>query len=178
MTVTAASPDGQVSAEISWYGEVLSLTFCRDAYRRYIEPVLAHQLAQLATLLWTRQRRYYREIIDATFDHPIHDDAADIDPKRRPYNERLSQITVEAESDDRAIKICTEGMQHWTFTISPGTLSHLPEDEFIARISKAARQVMTAYRGRMLRLREEFYGPLIPGGIASGDPSERSEENL
>jgi hypothetical protein len=162
MTVTATSPDGQISAEVSWEGRVLSLKFRPGAYHRYTEVTVAHQLAQTATLLWTRQRRYYREIIDATFENPIHDDAPDIDPRQRTYLDRLGKIIAEGASRDNSVRIRTEGMTRWEFTVAEGALRKLPEPEFVTQTSDAVAALLTHHRSQMLLLRDDVYGVVFP----------------
>jgi hypothetical protein len=177
LTVTASSPDGQISAEVSWEGQVLSLTFRPGAYRRYTESILSHQLTQLATLLWTRQRRYYREMVDAAFDNPIHDDAVDLGPGRREYRQRLGQIVAEGASADRSIRVRTEGMRRWEFTIAEQTLRRLLEREFVGQLSGAVANLLASHQVQVILLKDEIYGLGLPDRLQPPDTAAHQGGN-
>ena len=156
-TITGTSPDGNIKAEVSWDGHIRSLTFRPGTYRDYSEQTLSRQLSRLATLLWTRQRQYYREFINAAFTNPIHDDAPDIDPHRREYRQRRDQIVATGQSADGLIRIRFEAGQHWRVHISEAALQRHTERSILADLSEATTQVVVACKTQVARLKKEIY---------------------
>jgi hypothetical protein len=88
LVVNAASPDGRINLELRQPDQVV-VSFAPGAYRSYTAGRLAHQLAQLAALAWTRYYRDYRKAVE-TFLGPLVDDGY-VHPRDREFWNRLER---------------------------------------------------------------------------------------
>jgi hypothetical protein len=154
LEVSATSPDGQLAASVRAGGVIINLAFRHRAYDNYREPELAHQLGQMATVLWTRFRRDQRELVEYHFAQAQPEGE---DPHDRRYLERIGQITVSGVAAGGQVKVHTTGLKRWQFELAPGVLRELPEDRFVAEVILAVRWALAHYDRQVLRVKDEFF---------------------
>lgn len=157
LEVRASSPNGRIHATVMDLGRSIGVSFDPDSYQYYGEPMLSHQLSQLAALAFVRFRRYQQEIMSLAFGESITDDGIDFGPERRRYREQLAQLTVTACSPDERITVTSRALVHWTVSIAPGTVRAVPEQQFLSGLQVAAASIVRDYRVRSFVLRDEIY---------------------
>ncbi len=103
------------------------MRFVDRAYGGYTDSHLGHQLSQVATLVWTRYRRDYVEIVDAFLGEPVHVEGAD----DRQFRDRLARLAVSGRSTAGWINVQSRALVHWEVTIKAGAVQALAEEEFL-----------------------------------------------
>lgn len=151
------SPDGQIIAAVA-QGMITGLEFRPDAYDRYSETELQHQLTQLARLAWVSRARARKDALQAAMGEgvEIRNRQAESPTERRLWADRDNE-TVKAESAYMAIRI--KGGTKWHVQIQPGTIQALPEEFFLRELGQLVQQVMSMWRTHMNMLRRKNHGP-------------------
>ena len=160
IAVEVWSPDGKIGAEARGKHQI-SVWFAPRCFRTYREPALEHQLAQLATLVWTRYRRAYTEIVDAFLgatgrpEQPSERDD-------RLFQERLRQLEVTGVSPGGWVRLRSRALVDWEVALTPGAVRSLTEQEFLAELGSAVHELMSDYQARVILLTDEVYDIGIP----------------
>jgi hypothetical protein len=157
LAVEAVSLDGKIRASVRGRCRV-TVGFAPWSYGSYAEPDLGHQLAHLASLLWTRYRRDYTEIVDAFLEEPVH--VEDDDDRR--FAERLARLRVSGRSTKGRISVDSRALVRWEVAVAAGTVRALGEDEFLAELASAVDDVLADYRAQLVLLTDEIYGIGLP----------------
>lgn len=154
IAVEASSPDRQIRARFAGAGDV-EVRFAHGAYRRYTERDLGHQLAGLATLLWTGHRQEYLRRVGAASGTPAHR----VSPrgKRADFRNALADVAVEGVSPDRSTTVRSVGLLRWEVVVSDGTVRRLAEQEFVAGLLAAVSATLAAYFAAAHRLKDEIF---------------------
>nr|WP_296067835.1 hypothetical protein [uncultured Actinoplanes sp.] len=158
LSVEARSPDGGLTATARGHGDV-RVSFAHDAYRGYRPPALARQLEALATLLWARYRRRYREIVQDWArrdpgDEPEPDDAD------REFQRRLERMHVAGRSALGRVTVRSRALVSWQVEIEPGAA--LTEREFLAELDSAVAALLADHRARLTLLTDAVYDIGLP----------------
>jgi hypothetical protein len=161
LVVRVQSPDRYISAVLS-HPLHLDVTFTPGTYRRYREHALERQLDVVATRLWTGHRRGYLHALSEALGEPDRgerdQDAMDIDPHSRRYQEAAASIVARGESPGRDIHVTTTALVRWEFAISTGTVHRVGEDQFRRDLVIAARSVLDGYLAQVRELKNEHFG--------------------
>jgi hypothetical protein len=166
VSARSSSPDGQIVAMID-PSRRLGLEFTDGAFERYREAMLERQLGALAGRLWIEYQRAYVEVLtDVTGVRPTRSSAAgsDLDPQQRRYREACAAIHCACEVHGGRIRVVTDGLTRWSFSITPGTLAQLSRTEFCRLTQAAAQAAMDGQFDRAREIRDDIYG----------DPRERT----
>lgn len=157
MDITVSSPDGNIDGRYRRRGE-LTLEFRGNAYERYRQHTLEHQLARLATLLWTGYQREYDTAVSEVVGHPVKDERHLWDANRRRYREAQRETAASGMSAGGRVYVENTGMLTWHVVIRDGTLGELAAAEFASECVSAFGALMNDYRSKMAALRAEHYG--------------------
>jgi hypothetical protein len=157
LSASATSPDGNILAR-SRAGELAELTFSPDAYERYTEPDLAHQLARTATMLYIDHERGVQRVMEEAGLRRATDPSQARDEAQRRYLEAAARIAVTGSGSRELVSFETAGMAHWQCRIADGTLRRLSEAEFLAEVAEAARDLLRKNRFQKALLKNEFFG--------------------
>jgi hypothetical protein len=157
LRVEARSPDGRIGAEAHGKYHV-TVWFAANAYRAYTEWDLGHQLAQLASVVWTRYRRQYTEIMAAFLDEPPP--VLDSDDLR--FQQRLEEMTVAGRSTSQWINVRSRALVRWEFAISGGAIHTLGEEEFLAELNSAVTDILRDYQSKLRLLTDDIYDIGLP----------------
>lgn len=162
LSVRASSPDGGIEGTVRGRLEV-DIRFVYDAYRRYTERDLGHQLAQLGALLWTRYRREYIETATAVRagDDPIIDDQ----PRDLVFRERMEALIVRGRSAEGWINMRSRALVHWDVDVGVGAVRQLGEDEFLLELSGAIADILRDWQGKLIVLTDEIYDIGVPASL-------------
>ncbi|HZE38193.1 MAG TPA: hypothetical protein VE172_05210 [Stackebrandtia sp.] len=158
MTIKVVSPDGNIRAGVSGPRLDMSLDFRPGSYHRYDDTTMEHQLAKLATLLWTGYQRGYE---NATAQAGLEVISDPVDDTFRAFLRGQSTITAHGESSDKTVRATSTGLLEWAFHIKPGSLSRLRENEFKPHLLEAARAVLNDHNESVERLRIECLTTIV-----------------
>jgi hypothetical protein len=170
LAVEAWSPDGRMAATAEGRYQV-RLRFVSGAYRKYDEVELGHQLAQLATVLWTRYRREYTEIVAAF--HDDDDPATDEEPRDRIFRERLEQLDVSGTSAQGSIALRSRALVRWEVVVTEGTLRRLTEEQFLGELDSAIADILGDYQAQLITLTDELYDIGVPASFRQSATVDR-----
>lgn len=164
MIIRVTSSDGAIQAKLRHESDI-ALRFLGDAFHRFEESDLEHQLGRVLTQLavgWIKGRRQILEHagLDLYDEKHPHWDA-----RRREFERERDQLTVQAASPDGRVKVGTRGMSQFKVAIKPGTIAATDEHEFIAQLKGAVAQLTTDYTEALQDLREKM---LVPGHARTG----------
>lgn len=157
LTVSVSSPDGNIQAR-SRAGELAEITFSPEAYPRYGETELAHQLARTATLLYVGHERAVQQTMEEVGLRRATDPAHARDESQRRFLEAVQKISVTGSGSRELVTFEIAGMASWQCWVAAGTLQQLPEWEFIAEVTEAARAVLQRTSLEKAYLKNEFFG--------------------
>ncbi|MDI6097175.1 hypothetical protein QLQ12_00945 [Actinoplanes sp. NEAU-A12] len=165
MTVTGASPDGQIRATIS--GELsLQIRFQPRTYEWYDERGLARQLAGLGTSTWVAWERERREIYrlsqSLSRDEADQERRARGDSRHERYAEGLRALECRSVSPSEVVHIRTVGIIEWHVDIEAGTLRRLREQEFLGELRAAFAGLMRDRERELILLKAEHFDLGIP----------------
>jgi hypothetical protein len=162
LSVRASSPDGGIEGTVRGRLDV-DIRFVHDAYRRYSERDLGHQLAQLGALLWTRYRREYLETATAVRagDNPIIDD----EPRDLAFRERMEALVVHGRSAHGWISMRSRALVHWDVKVGADAIRQLSEDEFLVELSGAIADILRDWQGKLIVLTDEIYDIGVPASL-------------
>jgi hypothetical protein len=93
LVINAVSPDGNITAEVR-DRERVDLWFAAGALRSYEPGRLAHELDQLAALIWVRHRRECLEIVEQV--HRRSADPGELRPEARTSHLTRLDFTLAA----------------------------------------------------------------------------------
>jgi hypothetical protein len=159
LVIKVASPDGRINLELRQPDQVV-VSFVPGAYRSYTAGRLARQLAQLATLTWTRYHRGYRETVEAILG-PLTDDGY-AHPRDREFWARLERLSLSSTSDHKTIHLRSRALVAWDISIADRVPATLTERQFLAELHSAAATILTDYRARVVLLTDEVYNLGLP----------------
>ncbi len=154
MVVEVTSPDGRIRARLTGDRDV-EVSFAHGAYRRYAEDELGHQLARLATLMWTAYRQEYLRRLSVATETPVH--TVSLRGRRADFRNALADIAVDGYAPDRSIAVHSVGLLRWEVVIRGGTVRRLDEQEFLAYALSAVNDLLTAYFAASHRLKDEIF---------------------
>lgn len=160
ISVRSSSPDGRIVAVIN-PPRRLGLEFADGAFEQYREAALERQLGALAGRLWIEYQRAYVAVqAEVTGVRPTRSSTAgsDLDPQRRRYREACAEIHCACEVHGGRIRVVTDGLTRWSFSIKPGTLSQLSRTEFCRLMVAAAQAAMDGQLDRAREIRDDIYG--------------------
>ncbi|MCP2321998.1 hypothetical protein HDA40_000505 [Hamadaea flava] len=140
MVITAATPDGAMTAEL-YDRDQVRLRF-PGGYRWLDESRLPGQLEALARVLWARRMREYYEILSEDEDERRTAEPEPVTEGQWEFVERRAQIVARGESSDGRIAISVRGMQEWTVRVQPGTLREYSEEEFAGTIRSVVTRLL------------------------------------
>lgn len=158
LTVTATSPDGQISARFGEQGKAVELAFRPGAYRRYSDTSLAHELARLAMRVMARYVRAQQKLIDDAVPDVLHDDGIEYGYEDREYRRHMTTIKAAAESPDGRIAVVSHSLARWDVRIADGTVRGMTEEAFKAGLLRAVQDVLAQHQREVLELAGEHYG--------------------
>jgi hypothetical protein len=167
--VQETSPDGGITATQAHRNQI-TLQFRPGAYRRYDEPTLAGQLAELARAVRTSCRRSFYETVSEVTGRSITAGEAEreLDGRDRRFRDAQRALHVGVRSPGGWIIGETQGLDHWRVRIRNGALRTLSEREFVAEATAGLGSLLGAYRDRDRQLRDEFFDLKLPGGGRNG----------
>jgi hypothetical protein len=170
LAVEAWSPDGRIAATARGRYQV-QLRFVGGAYRGYADAELGHQLAQLATVLWTRYRREYTEIVAAF--HDDDDPVIEDEPRDLVFRERLEQLVVSGTSAQRWIRLRSRALVRWEVTAAEATVRTLTEEQFLGEVDSAVTDILGDYQAQLITLTDEIYDIGVPDSFRRVAATER-----
>ena len=169
MVVHASSPDRCINAVLT-YPQQLTLTFTAGSYRQYREQYLERQLNALASRLWIAYRRGYLAALNEAIGEPeqsgLPADETELprsrepetDPHVRRYREAAAAIVAHGESADKRVRVSTTALVRWEFSISPGTVDTVSENQCRQDVLDAAQKAINDFRAQVRDLKTEYYG--------------------
>jgi hypothetical protein len=164
LTVSVRSPDGRIEAR-SMAENLAEVTFSPGAYERYTEPDLEHQLARTATLLYVGHDRAVQQAMEEAGLRRATEPSRARDDAQRRYLEAARRISVIGSGSRELVSFETAGMASWQCRIAAGALQRVPEWEFIAEVTEAARDVLQRNRLEKGMLKNEFFGTRHPPAV-------------
>jgi hypothetical protein len=168
LSVGVSSPDGSIQAAAR-AGEFAGITFSPEAYVRYTEADLAHQLARTATLLYIGHERAVQQAMEEVGLRRVTEPAQARDEPQRRFLEAVQKIFVIGSGSRELVSLETTGMVSWQCRIAAGTLQQLAEWELVAEVTEAARAVLRGSSLEKAFLKNEFFGTRNPqAGAARG----------
>jgi hypothetical protein len=165
LSVRADSPDGRITGSVESPPRA-TIRFRDRAYRQYSDSGLAHQLDQLAALLFARYRREYDEVLAAYRDLPPG--AGDLryaTSQEITFRERQAALTVRGRSARGRLEVTTRALVRWEVTVAAGTVSSLDESEFSSEVQSVVADVLRDWRNQTILLTEEIYGIGVPRSL-------------
>jgi hypothetical protein len=157
LTVSVTSPDGSIQAR-SRGGQLAGLTFRPSAYPRYSETDLAHQLARTATLLYIGHERAVQQTMEEFGLRRATEPSHARDEAQRRFLEAVQKIAVTGSGSRELVTFEIAGMASWQCWIAAGTPQRVPEREFVAEVTEAARDVLRKTTLEKAWLKNEFFG--------------------
>ncbi|WP_213452293.1 hypothetical protein [Rhizomonospora bruguierae] len=165
MVVEVRSPDQQITARVTNYTQV-DVSFRPEAYDRYREDDLAHQLARLGGTAWVAYHRgrseAYRRSQNLTAEELRAAERPPTDPKQRAYEEELNAVEGVGRSPDGAVRIDARGMTQWTVRIAPGTIRRLAERAFLAGLHAAVEGLFADRQMKIILLKSRYFDLGLP----------------
>lgn len=161
VSVQAESPNGQIVGRVGGQMQV-EIRFRENAYRRFSEHELGHQLGQLASVLWSRYRREYDEVTAFYRDgEPApYEESEDV-----AFRERRAALTVRGRSSRGWIEASSRALVRWEVTVDAGAVRTLTESEFFAELDSAVTDILRDWRHKVIVLTEEIYGIGVPSAL-------------
>ncbi len=158
LDVEARSPDGGLTATARGRGDV-RVGFAWDTYRSYRAAALARQLEVLATLLWARYRRRYREIVESWVDQ---DDEPEPTEEDREFGRRLEELSVTGMSARGLVTIRSRALVSWQVEIAGEPVGSLTEQEFLVELDSAVAALLADHRAKLILLTDAVYDIGLP----------------
>jgi hypothetical protein len=155
MYLRVTAPARNIVAELRGRDDV-QLSFTPESYRYLNEWELERQLAALGKLLWAAYIREYYAALSEAVGQTIEREGPAIGRRDLEFRAARDELVAEGRSADGLVQISTRGMQEWTVRIADGTLRTLTENEFAARVSEAAGQLINDQRTKIDVLQLEY----------------------
>lgn len=164
--ITMTSPDQNIHVRFS-NGKDAEVWFRPDAYRRYREDQLSHQLARLGATTWVAYHRaqaeaYRREQGLSTEEVAAGEQRLMERPNHREYTQALNNIEGDGVSPSGVIRIHTRGLLEWCVEIAPGTIREFSEEQFLAELHAAFNSLMNDREMQAVILKSEMFDMGIP----------------
>jgi hypothetical protein len=144
----------------------VQVEFQPDTYRGYDDAGLAHQLGRLGAMGYVGLERgrseAYRRSRNLTAAELVEAERPSNDPKRRAYEQELSQVRGEGVSARGRLRLRTTGMGQWQVDIEPGTVRALTEDEFLDEIHSALRALLEDREAKIILVKSDHYDLGLP----------------
>jgi hypothetical protein len=157
LAASVTSPDGNLHAR-SRGGDFADLAFGPGAYERYTERDLEHQLARTASLLYVAHDRGVQQAMEEAGLRRTTEPLRARDESQRRYLEAAQKISVEGSGSRGLVRFEIAGMASWRCRISDGALQQLTEQEFVAEVAGAARDLLRKNQYEKAMLKTEFFG--------------------
>lgn len=157
LTVTATSPDGQITATFGGQGANIGFTFQPGVYKGYSETSLAHELSRLAMRVTATYVRAQTKLIDEEIPDVLHDDGIEYGLEDREYRRRVTAIKAGAKSPDGQISVASKSLARWKVRIAEGAVRRTSEETFKAGLLSAIREVIAQHQFETLKLKDEYY---------------------
>lgn len=165
MTVTAQSPDGNITAVLSHRDQV-EFAFIEEMFDGYDAAGLSGQLSALLRLLEVGRLRGWRMVRAESGIKPVDRSVAHWDPRRRRYQAAVAEIEAVGMSDSEAVTVSALGFRGFDVTIDPAGFHDLAEPEFVCELSDAVADFVADYREQIRELKaEHFTGNSRPVGM-------------
>ncbi|MEV8506306.1 hypothetical protein AB0368_15930 [Actinoplanes sp. NPDC051475] len=158
LNVEAQSPDGWLTATARGRGDV-RVAFAWDTYRSYRAATLVHQLEALATLLWSRYRRRYMEIVASWIDQ---DEAPEITDEDREFQRRLEELNVAGVSAAGWMTIRSRALVSWQVQLAGEPVGSLTEQQFLAELDSAVAALLADHQAKVTLLTDAVYDIGLP----------------
>lgn len=135
--VTASTPNEQLFGEVNgWYDVRISIMpgFAERAGDRET----AHQLTQLARVLFAVRQKAYRALVEEHLSPPVGPMSA----RRRAFRDRQDATTVTGSSADGSVTVTSTGLDSWFVEIVPGSVDRLGSAGLARAATEAANQIV------------------------------------
>jgi hypothetical protein len=175
LSIQAWSPDGGVRGSVRDRLRV-EISFAPDAYRRYSEPALGHQLAQLAAVLRARYRREYAATVAAYHGTDL---VTDDEPRDVEFRERTAALVARGDSARGWVSARSRALVGWEVTVADGAVRTLSQAEFLAEVDGAAAAILRDWQNKVILLTDDLYDIGVPASLKAGhDRSVRPRSAL
>jgi hypothetical protein len=158
MQVRVISPNRQIAAELRNGSSEVSLSFAPGTYRRFDERTLEGALADLGKLLWVARMKEYYAAVSEAFGETVTGEPTPETQRDREYRADRARLIAEGSSRDRRVRLAVRGMETWTVRIAAGTVRALTEEEFAARVSEAAHDLIADQKTKIWQMKQRHYG--------------------
>jgi hypothetical protein len=161
LSIRAESPDGRIAGHVEGRMRV-QVRFVGDAYGRYAEGELGHQLGQLAAVLWSRYRRGYDEV---TATYRDGSPAPYETPEDIGFRDRRANLIVHGRSPHGWIKVTSRALVRWEVDVAGGAVRALSETDFLAELDGVVTDVLRRWQQEVIVLSDEIYGIGVPAAL-------------
>ena len=156
LVATAATPDEQVFARIDGRTRV-TVSLAPGYWHRASSSDLERQLTRLGKLLFVSRTREYHRIRSIDFGEPVTGERPALGRRDQAYREARSQLTVEGEAADGAVRITCVGMEQWVVRLAGDLTRRLDEEQFGRAVSEAATRMVERQFAGISALKRDIY---------------------
>ncbi|GIG91435.1 hypothetical protein [Plantactinospora endophytica] len=157
MRVRVSAPGGRIVAELRGRADV-RLSFTPESYRYCDERELERQLEGLGKLLWAGRTREYYAAASEAFGATITGEPPAVSLRDQDFCSARDELVAQGRSSDGRIHLAVRGMRIWTVRVADGTVRSLTEEEFAARVSEAAGELIRDQFAKIRVLKHRVYG--------------------
>ncbi|MGH8794421.1 MAG: hypothetical protein ACRDXX_17445 [Stackebrandtia sp.] len=156
MTVTVASPDGNIKAKADSERRTRFWLSDRDAFAAYDAETLADQVAAVLRALGEGRRRGIRQAYESHGRTVADSSGPHWDARRRGYRAALAEMEVRGKSHNGFIRLKTSGMlDDYRVKIHPAAVERLNAESFLAELYSAYRSLRSDHTQRRAALKRE-----------------------
>jgi hypothetical protein len=152
MHVTAATPNGQVTGEVTgWYD--VRVMFAPGYPERAGELELALQVQRLARLLFAARMAAYASIVEEHLPQPV----LPVTEQDRAYDDDVARLESTGSSADGSVHISGVAMTQWVVQIRPGLVDGIGGEAVAGRVTEAANAFVHDRVAGVRRLKNLHY---------------------
>jgi hypothetical protein len=158
VTIDAATPDGIAFATLRGQSDV-RVSFAPGYYAHADDARVADKLAQLGKLLWVARMKEYYRFKSEQLGRTVRGEAEPVTDAQRARRQARDAIVATGRSVDGTVEATAVGLFGWTVRIAPGTVPRMPEEQFCAAVSQAARGLIEDHLFQLKVVWAQPYGP-------------------
>jgi hypothetical protein len=132
------------------------VSFAEHSYYEATEAELEWRLANLARLLWAGWTRGYYAEVSAATGRTVTGERPAVTERDRLFREERARTTARGSAADDRVTVVFHG-RDVTVHIEPGTLRELTEEEFVAAVRTAARNLIEDHQRQIADLRVRVF---------------------
>ncbi|MGA8247257.1 MAG: hypothetical protein WB797_10160 [Nocardioides sp.] len=152
MHVTAATPNGQVTGEVTgWYA--VRVAFAPGYADRVGEEELGLQVQRLARLLFAARMAAYDRIVEEHLPQPV----LPVTDQDRAYDDDVASLESTGTSADGSVRIRGVAMTRWVVRIRPGLVDGVGGERVAQLVTEPANAFVRDRVAGVRRLKNLHY---------------------